>query len=196
MSMLLSIRDLEWSLDKIKRRERAINFFDSVHKNMCVYSQQVEQLYTSYDLHVPHDDSRSVVILPDPYKPHDTVNSLGGKWIRGTGILIIPGSLIHKEGLAMAIPRSKNGKRRHYIYTLQDGLNIVRRIYQAHSWEFNPIVTKGDLREVRHSTPCLHVHNLSLEHTPELSSITVQSIRQVVQDRIHDLARREVEYAY
>ena len=67
---------LIWKLNDFDNHQRAVNFIKQFQDTLCVYSAPVEQLYTNYDISIPPDDDRSLVILPNPYAYHDTLYSL------------------------------------------------------------------------------------------------------------------------
>ena len=58
---------LIWKLDQFDNHKRAVNFIKQFQETLCVYSAPVQQLYTNYDISLPDDDDRSMIILPNPY---------------------------------------------------------------------------------------------------------------------------------
>ena len=122
---------LIWKLNDFDNHQRAVNFIKQFQDTLCVYSAPVEQLYTNYDISIPPDDDRSLVILPNPYAYHDTFNSIGDHSVHATGMYIVPGDLFGKEGLFLTLRLLKYGKRvikRRYQDSSQRLENAARRL--------------------------------------------------------------------
>ena len=58
--------------------------------SLCVYSPPVQQLYTNYEIIVPEDDHRKLIILPNPHAFHDIFNRINEDSIVQTSLFITP----------------------------------------------------------------------------------------------------------
>ncbi len=178
-------KDLVWDLDSFSQRQRAVEFVMGFENRLCVYSSSVEQLYTNYNIFFPKEEDRKLVILPNPYTPHDTFNGLPETSVTATNMEVLPGQFKGKPCLLLRIPFRK-GTVKHRLVPLQMGLTIIR---QQHPVEkpFLPVLMKGDLRELNASTPCLHLHAIHLNRLKEHSALERNGIQKVIEQRLRDL---------
>ena len=89
-------KDLIWDLDAFNQRQKAIDFVLGFENRLCVYSSSVDQLYTNYNIFFPKEEDRKLVILPNPYIPHDTYNGIPATAVTPTGLTILPGLMRDK----------------------------------------------------------------------------------------------------
>jgi len=181
-------KDLVWDLDRFKQRQSAQNFVMGFENKLCVFSGSVEQLYTNYDIFFPKDENRKLVILPDPYAPHDTFHNIPESAAKATGLLLVPADPDDPKGRLNIIIPLKGGETSRKV-PLNVGLQLIRSRRPADK-PFLPVLVKGDLRELDHNTPCLHLHALSLDKASGLSSLEVSDIRKVILQRLEELALR------
>lgn len=181
MELATQNKDLVWDLDTFKQRQRAIDFVMAFENKLCVYSNSVEQLYTNYNLFFPKEENRKLVILPNPYAHHDNFNGIPEEAVQATGLNIIPGDMVGKQGAYLTIP-FKSGKTSYRSVPLQVGLRVVNQ-HRPPNKPLLPVLMKGDLRELNASTPCLHLHSLILDKMPKLSNMEQQAIRKVIIER-------------
>jgi len=170
-----------WDLNAIKNRTRAINFVMQFKKTLCVYSGPVKQLYSNYDIFLPQDEDRKLVILPNPAAPHDTFNYIPPEAITPTGLNIIPGEMIGKKGLFLSLPVKGEGTPR--TLPLTAGFHAVM---QRHTPDkpFLPVLTKGDLREFKSDFPCIHLHKIHIDKIEGLSGLDLQGIINAITDKL------------
>ncbi len=185
MNIASDNKDLVWDLDTFNQRQKAIDFVLGFENRLCVYSGSVQQLYTNYNIFFPREENHKLVILPNPYAPHDTFNGIPQSSITPTGLTIVPGALGGKRVLLLNIP-FRSGTVRYRSVSLQVGLNIVRQQRPAHR-PFLPILMKGDLRELDESTPCLHLHAVHLDRLEEHSVLERSGIQKVIEERLADI---------
>ena len=76
--------------NSFNQRKKAVDFVLGFENKLCVYSPTVEQLYTNYNIFFPKEEERKLVILPNPYSPHDTYNGIPVGSVVPTGMEIIP----------------------------------------------------------------------------------------------------------
>lgn len=173
---------LVWDLEKIQNRSRAIAFIMQFKKTLCVYSGPVQQLYSNYDIFLPEHEDRKLVILPNPNAHHDTFFKIPDSAVTPTGLNIIPGALIGKQGLYIAMP-SRNPNEAPKAMPLTVGLHAI---IKRHTPErpFLPVLTKGDLREFQSDIPCVHLHKINIDRISGLSSLELQGITRAVSDKI------------
>lgn len=174
-------KDLVWDLDSFAHRARAHDFVMGFENKLCVFSHSVNQLYTNYNIFVPREENRKLVILPNPYAPHDTFNNVDPAALVATGLHIVPGRT-PEQPLQLSIP-FKSGNIKHRLVPLQMGIRLVNQQRPASS-PFLPVLMKGDLREMDASTPCLHLHALNLGRMGELSSLDRNAIARVIMERL------------
>lgn len=175
-------KDLIWDLDAFNQRQKAIDFVLGFENRLCVYSSSVEQLYTNYNIFFPKEENRKLVILPNPYMPHDTYNGIPVSAVTPTGLTIIPGIVNGKAMLFLSIPFRQGVVKQRQV-PLQLGLKILRQQCPAHK-PLLPVLMKGDLRELDKSTPCLHLHCIHLDQLTSHSVLERKGIHQVIDERI------------
>ncbi|MFT6189375.1 MAG: hypothetical protein ACJAW8_001793 [Oleispira sp.] len=177
--------DLVWDLNKINKHQQAMSFVQKFENKLCVFSNTVEQLYTNYSIFFPEDAGRQMVILPDPYAFHDTFHHLKDDAVQATGLHIIPGNLIGKQGLYLVISH-KDKNVRSVPIPFQEGMRQILR--RSHSDDpFLPVLMKGDLREFNDQLPCLHLHRLRLNKLDSLSGLERSGIKSVITDKLMKL---------
>ena len=177
-------RDLVWDLDQFSERERAHEFVMGFENRLCVYSYSVNQLYTNYNIFVPREENRKIVILPNPYAHHDTFNNVPEAAVFPTGLHIVPGKG-PGQPLLLSIP-FRSGKTRHRLVPLQAGIRLVNQQRPLEK-PFLPVLMKGDLREMDATTPCLHLNAINLDKVPDLSSLDKAGVQRVIMARLAEL---------
>ena len=182
-------KDLVWDLESFNKQQRAQNFVMGFENKLCVYSSNVEQLYTNYNIFFPKEENRKLVILPNPYAHYDTFQGINEEAVKATGLFIVPAEGDETKGsLQMVIPmKSENTKYRRV--PLSVGLRLINQ-KRPPDRPFLPVLAKGDLRELDTNTPCLHLHMLQLSSLPKLSTMDVGDIQKVILKRLHELASR------
>lgn len=179
-------KDLVWDLESFQQRQRAIDYVMVFENKLCVYSDSVEQLYTNYNIFFPKEEDRRLVILPNPYAHHDVFQGLPEDSVYATGLNIIPGETLGKDGLYLTIPFRK-GASRYRAVPLQMGLDIINK-NRPGDRPLLPILKKGDLRELDSKTPCLHLHSLNLDKMGDLSQMERKGIQDVIIDRLNSIS--------
>lgn len=174
--------DLVWDLQKIHQHQRALSFVKQFENRFCVFSSTVRQLYTNYSIFFPEEANRQLVILPDPYAFHDTFSHLNPDAVQSTGLHIIPGNLIGKQGLYLVISH-KDKNVRSVPIPFQEGIRQILRRSNS-SDPFLPVLMKGDLREFNDKMPCLHLNRLRLKELPKLSALEREGIRTIITDKL------------
>ena len=177
--------DLVWNLQKFKEQQRAKAFVKLFENRLCVNSSSVHQLYTNYSIHFPEDAGRQMVILPDPYAFHDTFNRLPDNAFSSTGLHIIPGNLIGKQGLYMVVSH-KNRNVRSVPVPFQEGLKqIMKR--SSNDDPFLPVLMKGDLREFNDKLPSMHLHRIRLKELSNFSALEAGGLQRVITEKLMKL---------
>jgi len=176
--------DLAWDID-FSNRQRAQDFVMQFESTLCVYSPSVQQVYTSYNMYFPKDWGRKLVILPDPTAFHDTFNYIDHDSVVATGLYIIPGELIDKDGLYLAnVDENRTmGDRR---VPFEPGIKTIMA-NRPDEDPFLPVLAKGDLREFEQSWPVLHLHRIKPAFLKELSEFDRASLRSVVTEKLESL---------
>jgi hypothetical protein len=177
--------DLAWDLDDFSDRDKAMDFVMQFESTLCVYSPSVEQLYTNYNMFFPKEFERKMVILPDPNAFHDTFFYIAPEAVVATGLYIIPGELIGKEGLFLA-----NVKEDRTLGDRQIPFEIGMRAIIANRPEddpFLPVLAKGDLREFDDSWPVMHLHRVKPKVLAEISELDRSSLGKVISEKLDSL---------
>mgnify|MGYP000349714703 FL=1 len=179
--------DLVWNLDKIKKRQLAIDFIKKFEGKFCVYSSSVEQFYTNYTMNFLSGESTKMVILPNPYAFHDTFNGINDDAIIETGLNIIPGETLNRQGLYLMISY-KNQPGRATPIPLKPALQKMLNTRRATD-PFLPMLAKGDLREFNDSMPCLHLHRVKLSNLEGISDFERSSVKEAIFDKLSELIK-------
>ena len=174
-------KHLIWDLDDFDNHHRAAAFVKQFQDTLCVYSNKVEQLYTNYDISLPKDAHKSMVVLPNPYAFHDTFSRVNPEAVSATKLIILPGQLLGRHGLYIRLPMSN---RRGRVVPLANGLRAVMNACQKKGSEFLPVITKGDLRAFRQDYPALHLHRFHPERLTNLSEFDARGIRKAILHRL------------
>ena len=177
--------DLAWDIDDFRQNERAQDFVMQFETTLCVYSASVQQLYTTYNMFFPQEWSGKLVILPDPAVYHDTFNFIETSAVTATGLYIIPGELIDKDGLFLANVNEDRTLGNRQI-PFEAGIRTIMKKRPAND-PFLPILAKGDLREFEESWPVLHLHRVRPETLPRLSDHDKASIAGVITEKLETL---------
>jgi hypothetical protein len=168
---------LVWDLSRLSDFVKANRFVMGFRTSLCVYSPPVEQLYTNYDLVVPKDNERKLIILPNPHAAHDTFNHINADAIVPTNVFITPTA----EGKLQLMLPMKGG--RWHLIALARGLNALQEKLGADD-PFLPVISKGDLRELSPSRPMLHLHRIILKKVQRHSDMEIRAIRRVIQGNL------------
>ena len=178
MNDIFKNEHLVWDLGRLSVHERATRFAMRFQQSLCVYSPPVQQLYTNYEIIVPEDDHRKLIILPNPRAFHDIFNRINEHAVIQTSLFITPDD---KGNLQLLIPMS-GGRQR--AMPLAVGLNFIQNKLGPEV-PFLPVLTKGDLREFRTAHPMLHLHRIVLSKIDSrVSELEVRAIRKVIQDKL------------
>lgn len=177
MGDIFQNENLVWDLTRLSDYDRATRFVMRFQESLCVYSPPVEQLYSNYEIIVPENDARKLIILPNPHAAHDTFNAINADAVVQTSLFIAPDN----EGkLQLLVPLSHGGQR---AMPLAIGLNFIQTKLGP-KVPFLPVLTKGDLREFKQNTPILHLHRIVLHKITKKSELEIRAIRKVIQDRL------------
>ena len=188
-----SNNDLVWSLESFNQRDLAKKFVTRFESRLCVYSPSVEQVYTNYTINFPSSEHGKMVVLPNPYAFHDTFHNVSASAVRDTGLFIVPGALIGKNGLYVIV-KYKNQSVKPVPLPIRHALKKMVRTGDEED-PFLPILIKGDLREFNSDTPCLHLHRIKLSDMQSRSDYEKQSIKNAIFDKLSDLYRDADEIA-
>lgn len=177
MSDLMQSEHLVWDLGKLNDHDRATRFIMRFQQSLCVYSPPVEQLYTNYEIIVPDEDGRKLIILPNPHAFHDTFSHINEDAVVQTSLFIAPDA----EGkLQLQVPLSNGGRR---SMPLGVGLNFIQTKLGP-DVPFLPVLTKGDLREFKQDMPILHLHRIVLSKVTRHSELEIRTIRKSIQNKL------------
>lgn len=185
MSALPENPDLAWDLQEFNHRDRAMAFVRQFETTMCVYSPSVEQLYTSYSMYFPQEFQRKLVILPDPMAYHDTFFNIQPEAVVATGLYIVPGELLDKEGLYLANVTSERTLGQRQV-PFEPGMRAIFG-HRPKDDQFLPVLAKGDLREFEQSWPVLHLHRVKPKVLERISDLDRGSLASVINEKLESL---------
>ena len=177
--------DLAWDLEDFNDRQRAMDFVMQFEATMCVYSPSVQQLYTSYNMYFPREWARKLVILPDPSAYHDTFFNIAPAAVVATGLYIIPGELIDKEGLYLANVNEDRSLGERQI-PFEPGIRAIMK-NRPQADPFLPVLAKGDLREFEQSWPVMHLHRVKPQVLAEISELDRAQLGNVILEKLESL---------
>ncbi len=178
-------QDLAWDLEEFNNGQRAKEFVMQFEATLCVYSPSVEQVYSTYNMFFPNEWEGKLVILPDPTAYHDTFFNIEAKGIAATGLYIVPGQLLNRQGLFLAnIDENRNlGKRQ---IPFEAGIRAIMSKRPADD-PFLPVLAKGDLREFEQSWPVMHLHRVKPKVLSQLSDLDRNSLANVITEKLESL---------
>ena len=177
--------DLAWDLDDFTYSERAMEFVMQFESTLCVYSPSVEQVYTNYNMFFPKEWEGKLVILPDPTAYHDTFFNIEAKGVAATGLYIVPGQLLNRQGLFLAnIDENRNLGNRQIPF--EAGIRAIMKKRPAND-PFLPVLAKGDLREFEQSWPVMHLHRVKPMVLSQLSDLDRSSLANVITEKLESL---------
>lgn len=179
--------DLVWDLDAFTHYSVAAAFVKRFENKLCVYSSSVEQLYSNYSIYFPEEEDRKMVILPDPYAYHDTFQGVPESAIQMTGLTIVPGEIVNKQGLFLVIPFKNMEGKKSRVVPLHVGLQAINRSRPPDN-PLLPVVVKGDLRAMERKTPALHLHCIRLNRMDNRSSMERSAIKRVISEKLPTLS--------
>lgn len=174
-------KHLIWDLDEFRNHARAARFAKQFQETLCVYSGNVEQLYTNYDVSMPKEDYKSLIILPNPYAFHDTFSRVNQEAVTSTNIMILPGETVGRKGLHIRIPFN-NSKAR--IVPLASGLRALMHATRDTEDGFLPVITKGDLRAFRQDMPSLYLHRFRPSRLENVSQFDAKGMSNSILYRL------------
>ena len=179
--------DLAWDLDDFGDRRRATEFVKNFEQTLCVYSGAVEQLYTNYDIFYPEEEGRKMVILPNPTAYHDTFFGIPPDAVLETGLYIVPGDLLEKDGLFLTnlLQDRTMGPRQ---IPFEAGTRTIMKKRPTED-PFLPVLVKGDLRELEEQWPVLHLHRIRIRSIEHRSALERKDIQNVITERLEELFR-------
>lgn len=185
MSELPENPDLAWDLHDFNHRERAMEFVRQFETTMCVYSPSVEQLYSNYRMYFPQEWRRKLVILPDPTAFHDTFFHIQPQAVVSTGLYVVPGELVNKDGLFLANMREDRTLGDRHV-PFEAGIRAIMK-KRPKDDQFLPVLAKGDLRELEQSWPVLHLHRIKPKILERISELDRNSLVTVIVEKLDSL---------
>lgn len=178
--------DLAWDLDEFNdNRQRAMDFVMQFEHTLCVYSPSVEQLYTNYNMYFPKESQRKLVILPDPTAFHDTFFYIDNSAVVATGLYIIPGELIDKQGLFLSNVTEERTLGTRQI-PFEAGMRAIIKNRPPDD-PFLPVLAKGDLRSFEQSWPVMHLHRIKPKVLEEISDLDRHQLGNVITEKLESL---------
>jgi hypothetical protein len=162
-----------------------MDFVMQFEHTMCVYSPSVEQLYTNYNMYFPKELQRKLVILPDPTAFHDTFFFIDNRAVVATGLYIIPGELIERQGLFLSNVLEDRSLGRRQI-PFEAGMRAIM-INRPDDDPFLPVLAKGDLRSFEQAWPVMHLHRVKPLVLAEISDLDRVQLGNVIMEKLESL---------
>ena len=186
-NLFIENADLTWDLTNIKQQQSAVKFIKQFECTFCVYSSSVEQLYATYNIYLPKDQARKLVILPDPNAYYDTLNNISENAITTTGIYIIPGEMINQKGILLTNLTSDKKLGNKQI-PFEQGIRKVMNSFPKNE-PFLPVISKGDLREFNASWPVIHLHRIKLHELTTISELEISEMKKVILKKLENFIK-------
>jgi len=177
--------DLQWDLDEFLDKDIAKNFVMKFENSLCVFSPSVKQIYTNYSMFFPREENHKMVVLPNDEAYHDTFQHIDPDSVVKTGIYIMPGEVVGKSDLLLAIP-DRNSENNLKFLPLKQGLLGIFNTMKGDKAVL-PILTKGDLREFETKHPSLHLHRIILDKLDDRSLLERKGIQNVIKEKLLEL---------
>ncbi|WP_051786064.1 hypothetical protein [Endozoicomonas numazuensis] len=188
-----SASSVVWDISHFNEKKKAADFFDSLRTVFAVYSPGTSQIYTNYDVFWSTYNKEKLVVLPNQHAHHDTFFEIEQDATRASGIFVIPGEILGREELHVALPKSKGRKTKPVL--AERGIELFAKAYENRypGKYFVPIVTTGDLREFNKRAPLLHLHMLDVTRLKGLSPFKREDLKQSIVSRLENI--RDVQVA-
>lgn len=175
--------DMILNLDEINFKQRAAGFMQRFQKALCVFSGSVNQLYSNYQIEVLNKDFSRLAVQPDYYAYHDIFQAIDESAVLPTGLYIMPGESVGKDGLLLA---QQNTQGKLVVSELADGIRKIQANFTKEA-PFLPVIRNTDLREFRRQAPMIHLHRIHTEELrQELSGFQVRDIQRTIIEKIDD----------
>ncbi|WP_163834151.1 hypothetical protein [Spartinivicinus ruber] len=175
---------LYWDLHINRNKLSALNFFKKVSAGLCVYSPNVEKLYSHFEVVLPKDNQKEhLIILPNPYNFNNGFNHISEKYLINTGILLLPGECIHKNGIIIAIPKHKKNTYRLLPLPI-GGQLVINRFKEKYQTPFLPVLLNPDLRNFHSHRPFIHLFRIRLNEYDELPLSIKSEITMTIRNKL------------
>ncbi|WP_067520301.1 hypothetical protein [Endozoicomonas ascidiicola] len=182
MSTIDHQKTVIWSLSRFSQQKKAADFFDSLSSALCVYSPGAQSLYGRYSVYWGTSQREKLVVMPDFSEHLWTIQQLDLSAAKQTGIFLIPGECVGKEGFYISV---RDSQKRRILLPAKSGFQQIARQFQTKfGQKFCPIVTRGDLREFRQSHPYLHLHHVDISRIPSVSDMTRKDVLFMSQEKL------------
>lgn len=147
-----------------------------------MFSGAVRQIYANYNIWPITADNSKLLVLPNPSAHHDIFQSIEDNAVIKTGLFILPGEAIGKQGLYLGQKSKDTGKLR--FTTLAKGLRTIAEQMPANE-PFLPVITNKDLRELNRTSPILHLHRLNTNKLNAVSQFETRTIRDTIEGKMN-----------
>ena len=102
-----------------------------------------------------------------------------------TGLYIIPGELIDRDGLFLANVNEDRSLGKRQI-PFEPGMRAILK-NRPEDDPFLPVLAKGDLREFDGSWPVMHLHRVKPKVLAEISELDRSSLGNVISEKLESL---------
>lgn len=182
--------NLVWDLNAFNQYERCARFVNQFKEILCVYSPMVGQIYGNYDVVMPTQDLKRLIILPNPYAYHDIIHNIPEDAISATGIHIVPGELLGRKGIFMTIPfTTSDGQRKQKAMPIISGVKLITQKRGSRE-ALLPVLTKGDLKELKQEFPSLHLHRVNLDKLHGFSDFDKKMLADMIEEKLHSYLKQ------
>ncbi len=183
----IAVKDLTWSLKHHQAPDRAFDLMKSIENRLAVYSRTVNKIYTNYSVHRPASSATAgLVILPNFTAFHDMMHNIPSDAIEPTGLKIVPGAAIARDGLYLT--GQLKGRKHTSALPLKVGVKAMK-IGAFCDGPFLPILQYGDLREMeKKQIPYLHLNRIRLDKLTSISQFDCNGISRNIMQSLELLA--------
>jgi len=186
----ISVKDLSWSLKHHQAPDQAFALMKAIENRLAVYSRTVNKIYTNYTVHKPTSNATAgLVILPDFSCYHDMIHNIPVEAIEATGLKIIPGAAIARDGLYLT--GKLKGREHSSALPLKTGVKAMK-MGAFCDGPFLPILQYGDLREMeKKQIPYLVLNRIRLDKLVGHSLFECQGISRNILKSLEKLAQAD-----
>jgi hypothetical protein len=174
---------IEWDIDHIVNKYSAYRFAKMFENRFCVYSPAVQKLYPAYEILEPNANAEKILVLPIMDADSEPYNNVESHSVTGTHVRVIPGELVGRQGIYLAMP-GQSGKNR--ALPLKEGLEELRKAkYEGRA--FLPVVMNGDLREFDKKHPFFQLSLICVDGLKNMSAFERSDMANVIDTKLEDI---------
>lgn len=169
-----------------------VQFLETLTKYFCIYTSNIEQLYTSYKIDLPNGTQHKLTISVNDDSPFDYFVDINASAICCSKLFFIPGKLVGKQGIQVAALKNSNTLSAQ----TQPMATIVNQVLQKTTPDspFLPIIVSQDVKKLASKTviPAMGLYYIKLSKlSPSISYFDKQDLINTVSEKLASLYKVE-----